>query len=87
MGSVAHARALTDSGAEVKGVVVLEMIGYFRFSDHRGYWNEGMKAVMVTDSAFLRNPAYPTESGRPENLDSVPMAYVVDGVFSALMAR
>ena len=27
-------------------------------SDHRSYWNKGIKAVMVTDTAELRNKAY-----------------------------
>ncbi|MCC5847531.1 MAG: M28 family peptidase [Verrucomicrobia bacterium] len=34
MGSVTHARALAESGVEVEGVIVLEMVGYF--SDEPG---------------------------------------------------
>jgi Zn-dependent M28 family amino/carboxypeptidase len=39
------------------------------FSDHQSYWRTGFQAVMVTDTAFLRNPNYHQESDRPETLD------------------
>lgn len=144
MGSAAHARALRAEGAEVRGVVVLEMVGYFspgRFgaralplalysrasefvvvagrradrelarrvkgagsaasavafegfcaptfgltdlSDHRSYWQEGFRAVMVTDTAFLRNPHYHTPRDLPETLDYPKMAEVARGVLLAV---
>lgn len=30
------------------------------FSDHRNFWLHGYNAVMITDTAFLRNTAYHT---------------------------
>ncbi|MAQ13259.1 MAG: hypothetical protein CMN30_00465 [Sandaracinus sp.] len=50
-------------------------------SDHRSYWPRDIPAVMVTDTAFLRNHAYHTERDTPEALDYERMAAVVDGVF------
>ncbi len=55
------------------------------FSDHRSYWGKGRSAVMVTDTAFLRNRAYHTDRDTPERLDYERMAMVVDGVFSWLV--
>lgn len=43
-------------------------------SDQRNYWAEGFPAVMVTDTAFLRNPRYHTADDRPETLDYRRMA-------------
>lgn len=53
-------------------------------SDHRSYWAEGWPAVMVTDTAFLRNPHYHTPDDSPGTLDYRRMAGVVDGIMSAI---
>jgi Zn-dependent M28 family amino/carboxypeptidase len=53
-------------------------------SDHRNYWAAGYQAVMITDTAFLRNPHYHRDSDRPETLDYRRMARVVAGVYAAV---
>jgi hypothetical protein len=53
-------------------------------SDHRSYWQQGLPAILVTDTAFLRNPNYHTPDDRPETLDYERMAAVVDGLFLTL---
>jgi Zn-dependent M28 family amino/carboxypeptidase len=50
------------------------------FSDHASYWRFGMPAVMVTDTAFLRNPHYHAAGDTPETLDYARMAKVVRAV-------
>jgi len=55
-------------------------------SDHRNYWSSGFHAVMVTDTAYLRNPRYHTSLDLPETLDYRRMAAVVDGVFNAIVS-
>jgi len=57
----------------------------FDASDHRSYWLAGREAVMITDTAYLRNPRYHTARDTPETLDYTRMASVVDGVLNALM--
>lgn len=54
-------------------------------SDHRSYWNQGYRAVMITDTAFLRNPNYHTPEDTADTLDYERMAHVVDGLFNALL--
>ena len=54
-------------------------------SDHRNYWSHGWPAVMVTDTAFLRNPNYHTARDTADTLDYQRMARVVDGVFNAAL--
>jgi hypothetical protein len=56
------------------------------FSDHANYWDEGYDAVMVTDTAFYRNPHYHTRGDTPDTLDYVRMAMVVRGVYDAVRA-
>ncbi len=38
-------------------------------SDHRGYWSQGYPALMITDTAHLRNPNYHMPSDRLATLD------------------
>ncbi|HEX6639547.1 MAG TPA: M28 family peptidase [Thermoanaerobaculia bacterium] len=142
MGSAVHANQLAADRIAVRGMICLEMIGYFsdkqawpnplfellypsrgdfigvaggwqdrelaRFvkramagaatlpvvsfsgpretsdaSDQRNYWSHGWKAVMVTDTAFLRNPNYHTRRDTAATLDYERMAHVVDGVLNA----
>jgi Zn-dependent M28 family amino/carboxypeptidase len=144
MGSAVHAASLRANGQSVRGMISLEMIGYFsdqqswpnalfallyprhgdfigvaggwedralaKFvkraidgaggirvvsfsgpretsdaSDQRNYWNRGWNAVVVTDTAFLRNPNYHTIHDTAETLDYQRMARVVDGVFNAAL--
>ena len=145
MGSAVHARRLSQSGAPVRAMIGLEMIGFFSdrqpcpiaalclayprrgdfiaivgrwedralarrlkrafrgatdvpavsysgpvafgsdLSDHRNYWAEGFSAVMVTDTAYLRNRNYHTDGDVPESLDYRRMAGVVDGVLAATL--
>ena len=55
-------------------------------SDHANYWEVGYPAVMITDTAFYRNPYYHTRSDTPETLDYRRMALVVEGVYAAVKA-
>lgn len=56
------------------------------FSDHRNFWARGFPAVMITDTAFLRNPNYHEPGDTPETLDYVRMAAVVAAVHEAVWA-
>jgi Zn-dependent M28 family amino/carboxypeptidase len=55
------------------------------FSDHMSYWNAGYPAVMVTDTAFYRNPHYHTARDTADTLDYERMAQVVEGVHAAVL--
>jgi len=149
MGSYVHAKSIHDKGLKIRGMICLEMIGYFTtkensqeypfggmkllypsvgnfiavvgnlkssnlvntlaeylkatsidvetlkspsmltgvdFSDHRNYWNFGYQAVMVTDTAFYRNPNYHKMSDTAETLDFEKIGEVVRGVTWALIS-
>jgi len=54
------------------------------FSDHWSFNKFGYKALMVTDTAFYRNPHYHRPSDLPETLDYQRMAKVVQGLIRSL---
>ena len=51
-----------------------------RLSDHASFWDQGFKAVMVTDSAFFRNPHYHLPSDTMDKLDYRFMAELVESL-------
>lgn len=52
------------------------------FSDHASYWRFDMPAIMVTDTAFLRNPNYHGPGDTADTLDYARMAQVVLGAYA-----
>jgi Zn-dependent M28 family amino/carboxypeptidase len=149
MGSVRHAALLRKEGVDVRGVIVLEMIGCFSdergsqlypmpmlrlfypsrgnyigvvgpmkerrltaavkcrmkgstdlpvyslnapsqvpgvdFSDHQSYRLAGYAAVMITDTAFYRNPRYHEPEDTPDTLDYGRMAKTVVALSEAVV--
>jgi hypothetical protein len=51
-----------------------------RLSDHASFWDQGFKAVMITDTAFFRNPHYHRPSDTMEKLDYRFMAELVESL-------
>lgn len=51
---------------------------YTRLSDNRSFWDAGYPALMLTDTAFLRNPHYHRKSDRADTLDYQFMSRVTD---------
>lgn len=148
MGSHIHAQSLVKDSVNVKGMICLEMIGYFAdekktqdyplgilrlfygsrgnyitlvnqfgpgkfarkftkrfkhksavkakqfkgpkslpgidFSDHLNYWQVGISALMITDTAFYRNKEYHQKGDTMDRLDYRRMAQVIDAVFVVL---
>jgi Zn-dependent M28 family amino/carboxypeptidase len=55
-----------------------------RLSDHSPFWDRGYRAMMVTDTAFLRNPNYHKAGDRIETLDIPKMAMICEGLVAGL---
>ena len=55
-----------------------------RRSDHVPFWDNGYPAIMVTDTANMRNPHYHRESDRIETLDLDFLAGVCLGLVEAI---
>ncbi len=54
------------------------------FSDHRNYHPRGIPAIMVTDTALLRNTNYHEPTDKPDTLDYRRMAAVTQGLVKFL---
>jgi Zn-dependent M28 family amino/carboxypeptidase len=54
------------------------------WSDHVSFRRRGIPAVLVTDTAFLRNPNYHTRNDTPDTLDYRAMGEVVRGLYGVL---
>ena len=57
-----------------------------RRSDHISFWEKGLPAVMLTDTANFRNPHYHQPTDRLETLNLDFMASVADGVMAVVVA-
>ena len=55
-----------------------------RLSDHASFWDRGIPALMVTDTAYFRNRNYHGPGDRAETLDYVFMAELVHSMGLAL---
>ncbi len=61
-----------------------EVVPATRLSDHVPFWDQGDRAIMVTDTAFMRNPHYHKASDRLETLDLDFMAKICQGLWQGL---
>lgn len=53
-------------------------------SDHSSFWKQGYPGLMVTDTAFMRNPHYHQASDTPDTLDFERFARVTEGLVGAV---
>ncbi|AFZ45066.1 peptidase M28 [Halothece sp. PCC 7418] len=60
------------------------MIPETRLSDHSPFWDQGYKAMMVTDTSFLRNPHYHQPTDTIETLDLDFLTGVCEGLIFGL---
>lgn len=61
-----------------------DLIPATRLSDHASFWDQGYRALMVTDTAFLRNPHYHKGSDRLETLDLDFLTGVCQGLIQGI---
>jgi Zn-dependent M28 family amino/carboxypeptidase len=57
-----------------------------RLSDHASFWRQGWPALLVTDTAFLRNPNYHRPTDTPDTLDYDFLAAAAEATLKALRA-
>ncbi|MBN2105858.1 MAG: M28 family peptidase, partial [Deltaproteobacteria bacterium] len=63
-----------------EGVALPWFIPGVFWSDHWPFWEHGYPAIMVTDTAFFRNPHYHEPTDLPETLDYGRLARVTAGL-------
>lgn len=64
----------------VEGIAAWAGIPGVDWSDHWSFWQIGVPAVMVTDTAPNRNRCYHRPCDRPDRLDYPKLAEVVAGL-------
>ena len=74
------------SDLPVRSIRAPDFVPGVDLSDHMNYWPYGINALMVTDTAFLRNKAYHAADDTPDKLDYPRMAKVVVAVFETIKA-
>jgi Zn-dependent M28 family amino/carboxypeptidase len=83
---VGHFRgALELAAVDVESLKAPAFLPGVDFSDHLSFWKFGYPAVMITDTAFYRNPNYHEASDVIDTLDFVKMQAVVKGLYWALI--
>ena len=75
LGSFRKANPLPSEGVALPWFIP----GVF-WSDHWPFWEHDYPAIMVTDTAFFRNPNYHEPTDLPETIDYERMARVVAGL-------
>lgn len=74
-----------QSGFPLRTLIAPSSIRGIGFSDHWSFWQENYPALMVTDTAYLRNHNYHQQTDLPETLNYEYMAEVVLGLKSAVL--
>jgi hypothetical protein len=79
-----HSLMTEKSGINVEKIVFPDRDGVAGRSDQRNYWEFGYKAVMISDTSFLRNPNYHKITDTIETLDFDKMKEVVNSTYNAV---
>jgi len=81
------ASRLKHSGVKVRTLKAPSFMAGVNFSDHRNYWTFGFPAVMITDTAFYRNPNYHRKSDTPMTLSYDKIRDVIGGLCLFLLQK
>ena len=69
-----------------EGAAVPASIPGVDWSDHRAFWEEGYKALMITDTAPNRNPRYHEPDDTADTVDVARLSLVVSGLRAVIEA-
>jgi hypothetical protein len=68
------------TGLPVRAAAVWATIPGVYWSDHWSFWEEGYPAMMITDTAYFRNPHYHAFTDVPVNVDFPRLADITAGI-------
>ncbi len=69
----------------LESLVAPQIVPGIDLSDQRNFWKAGIPAVMITDTAYNRNPHYHTPGDLPATLDYEKASEVTKGLFRSLL--
>lgn len=73
-----------SSALPLEGAVLPAFLSQAAMSDQLNFWAEGIPALMISDTAFYRNPHYHESSDRPDTLDYERMARITRALADVL---
>lgn len=79
-----HSLMSTDSAIDVQLISFPSGEGLAGLSDQRSYWKFNYNALMINDTAFIRNPNYHQSTDTIETLDFDKLTAVVDSAYRAI---
>ncbi len=79
-----HQLMSADSAIDVQVISFPSGDGLAGLSDHSSYWKFGYNALMINDTAFLRNPNYHLKSDTIDTLDFKKMTGVINSAYKAI---
>ena len=79
-----HRLMSVDSEVDVQVVSFPPDNGLAGLSDQRNYWKFGYNALMINDTAFIRNPHYHMQSDTIDTLDFKKMTAVINSAYKAV---
>lgn len=65
-------------------IALPELVTPIRLSDNSSFWDVGYRALMLTDTSFLRNPHYHEPTDTPETLDYERLTSATIGIAGAI---
>jgi Zn-dependent M28 family amino/carboxypeptidase len=74
-----------SSSFPIVSIVAPDFIPGLNFSDHASFWEQGFPAVMITDTAYMRNPHYHKSTDLTETLNYEKMSLVIHGLRGAIL--
>lgn len=80
-----HTLMKKNATIDAQIIVFPDREGLAGLSDQRSYWRFGYPALMINDTAFIRNQNYHTKEDTIDTLDFAKMAAVVDGAYRAMV--
>jgi hypothetical protein len=79
-----HRLMQKDAGIDVQVIHFPTAGSLAGLSDQRSYWQFGYPALMINDTAFIRNPNYHTRHDTIDTLDFDKMTEVVTSAYKAV---
>jgi Zn-dependent M28 family amino/carboxypeptidase len=76
-----------SSGFPLQGAILPGVFSGLALSDQLNFWDLGYPALMLSDTAFYRNPNYHEHTDTPDTLDYEKMAKVVAALVETLDPR
>ncbi|MCM8795927.1 MAG: M28 family peptidase [Candidatus Omnitrophica bacterium] len=66
-------------------VAPLSLVPAIGLSDNWSFWHFGYKAIMITDTAFYRNPYYHSPQDTLDKLDCQKIALLIEGLYKVIL--